>query len=173
MIHWARAVLIGMIISGASAGCGDRGYTFKSAATYDVPRLGFRMTVEATGTVPSGADLSEDGTFTAVLSRLPEAGRPFAFLSGSQTNLTCRFEKGPTSGSAAASGQAFPWSSMDAAGSLASILRAAGFTNSVSEPDALEEAATTLFGPALGPKSTIIAGTSNIIVIKVSRQTDR
>lgn len=166
-----RRALTPLVIGTAVVGCGPGGYSFNTHATYDVARLDLRMVIEASGTVPLGADLSQDGTFTAVLSRVANTNRSLVFLSGSQTNLKARF---PPEGDGTGTGpsQNFPWSSMDAAASLATILKTAGFTNLASEPAALDEAANTLFGPALGPKSTVIASSSNVRAVKVTRQTN-
>lgn len=166
-----RHALTAVVIGTAVVGCGPGGYSFNTHATYDVARLDLRMVIEASGTVPMGADLSQDGTFTAVLSRITNTNRSLVFLSGSQTNLTARFPAPDGDGTGSGPGQNLPWSSMDAAASLATILKTAGFTNLASEPAVLDEAAYILFGPTLGPKSTIIGSSSNVRAVKVSRQT--
>jgi len=154
--------MIGVIL--LHPGCGNRGYTFATTATYDVPALGFRADVTAKGSVVSGAALSEDGTFRAILTRMGNPAVPVAILQTSNrvasvpSNQTITYTIGTNAP------VTLPWGSVESEISLVRILAAAGFTNAV--PEAIGQAAHAIGGTALGPKSTATGSSSEVIVVK-------
>ena len=149
-----------------SAGCGDHGYTFSTTATYDVPALGFRADVTAVGKVPRGADLSDDGTSRIVLSRLDNPGVAVATLQTSNKVTSLPSRQTITYSIANRAPVTLPWASTDSPDSLRRILTAAGFTNDV--PQAFQEALNAISGPELGPKSTGVASSTYVTVVKAN-----
>lgn len=149
-----------------ASGCGDRGYTFSTTATYDVPALGFRADIVARGRVPSGADLSDDGTSLIVLSRLGHPPVPVATLMTS--NQVAGVSSGETITCIIGTNalMILPWGAMSSGPSLKQILETAGLSTGV--PAALDEAASAIAGPALGPKSTGVQSSTHVIVVKVT-----
>ncbi len=150
-----------------STGCGRPGYTFSTTATYDVPALGFRADVTAVGTVPSDADLSDDGTSRFVLSRLDNPGVAVVTLQTSNQVASLPSRQTITYSIANRAPVTLPWGSIESEGSFRRILTAAGFTNQV--PQAFEEALNAVSGPALGPKSTAAGSSTYVTVVKVKK----
>lgn len=155
----------------ASTGCRDRGYTFATSATYDVPTLGFRAEIAASGTVPAGADLSEDGTSRI---RLTCIGIPELTIATLQTSnqvastlsretITCVIGTNPP--------VTLPWGSTHTEESVKQILLSAGFTNTPAS--AFDEACTILYGPGLGPKSTPVGSSTHVRVVSMKRTFQR
>jgi hypothetical protein len=150
-----------------STGCGRPGYTFSTTATYDVPALGFRADVTAVGTVPSDADLSDDGTSRIVLSRLDNPGVAVVTLQTSNQVASLPSRQTITYSIANRAPVTLPWGSIESEGSFRRILTAAGFTNQV--PQAFEEALNAVSGPAHGPKSTAAGSSTYVTVVKVKK----
>jgi len=148
-----------------STGCSRPGYTFSTTATYDVPALGFRADVTAVGTVPSDADMSDDGTSQIVLSRLDNPGVAVATLQTSNQVASVPSRQTITYSIANRAPVTLPWGSIESEGSFRRILTAAGFTNHV--PQAFEEALNAVSGPAFGPKSTAAGSSTYVTVVKV------
>jgi hypothetical protein len=143
------------------AGCLDRGYTFSTTATYDVPALGFRAVVAAHGTVAPGADISEDGVLRAVLLRLGGTTNPVVTLQ--TTNLPTARTITYTIGTNAP--LTLPWGSIDSIPSLQTVLNQAGFTNPM--PAAVEESRNAIEGTSYGPKGTMIGSGTHVVAVSV------
>jgi hypothetical protein len=160
----AAAVLaLTLTLTLALTGCLDRGYTFATTAAYDVPALGIRVDLAAQGTVAPGADLSDDGTFTAVLTRKGAPTIPVATLQS--TNQVIRYGLGTNLTSS------LPWGSIDTEPSTRKLMNDLGFTNDV--PAVFDEFSRVLSGAAFGPKSTVVGSSTNILVVKMKRDFQR
>jgi len=148
-----------------TAGCGDRGYTFSTKATYDIPALGFRADIIAQGKVPPGADLADNGTSRIILTRLGNPDAPVATLYTSNPVVSVPSGQTITYAIGTSAPMTLPWGSIESEASLRKILTTSGFTNDV--PAAFSEALYALSGPALGPKSTAVATSTQVIAVKV------
>lgn len=159
-VGWLAGWLgVGLVLGG----CQDRGYTFATTATYDVPALGFRMEIDAVGTVSPGHDLSMDGKVKGVLSLLgePETARVTFQTFYAPTNLgseqVLRFVAGTNQPIDR------PWGGTYSVDSLDRMLRWGGITNVM--PAVLEEVKNAIEGATLGPKSTATASSAHVIVV--------
>ncbi len=147
-------------------GCLDRGYTFATTATYDVPALGFRVEIEASGTVSPGHDLSMDGTVQGVVTRMGIPEKPLVTFQtlGSQANgatdQVIRFVAGTNRPIEQ------PWGGTYSADSLNRMLQSGGFTNVM--PAAMEEAKNAIEGAGLGPKSTATVSSPHVVVVSAN-----
>lgn len=154
-----------------TAGCWDRGYTFSTSVTYDVPALGFRADILTTGRVPPGADLADQSLTRILLTRIGSPGvsvatllitNPVATVMSGQT-ITYAISTNPPA--------TLPWGSLESEVSLKTILTNCGFTNQV--PAAFSEALNAISGPPLGPKSTGVASSTHVTVVKVTKTIQR
>ncbi len=154
-----------------TTGCGDRGYTFSTTATYDIPAMGLRVDISSSGSVESGQDLSGDGTSRILLSRIANPGVTVATLQTS--NQVAGVSSGATITYTVATNApvTIPWGSPVAEESVRVILKAAGFTNDT--PEAIDLAKAAIFHPELGPKSTPTGSATNFVVVKVTRNFSR
>lgn len=163
--------LLGPTLALLTAGCGDRGYTFSTTATYDIPTLGLRVDINSSGSVESGQDLSGDGTSRILLSRIANPGVTVATLqtsnqvAGVSSGATITYTVGTNTPIT------IPWGSPVAEESVRVILTAAGFTNDA--PDDIDLAKAAIFYPELGPKSTPTGSSTNFITVKVKRDFSR
>jgi hypothetical protein len=114
---------------------------FRTVATYELPVARCLVTIEASGTVPAGHDLADEGTGS--LSVVPAAGG-----SGSSTQVALR------------QGRVV----LDALDVAALVTRGACPANAAET----EELGRAIEGALMGPKATMMAGqTRNLRVVSV------
>lgn len=161
-------VLVGVLAVGAYISVrssllwilGGRSFRFQTTAVYEAPATGYRLEIEAAGSVEAGDDLSERSEGTARISPLGEADRiPLRLTFSESDTLTVQF------------GDRSPETSTrfrrDRDSTLHSLLVRAGY----ERVDAAEvrESARAIDGALAGPKGTTMEGQSEALrVIRVS-----
>lgn len=130
---------------------GDRPWT--TLATYDAPKSGLRIVVDASGVVPPGEDLMPVGVPTVAIICPKAAGHALRVdVGGSRATVT--------DGAAASTG--IKWTAKD----LEREIGAAGYA-SVDHAE-IEEAIDSINGVSWGPKGTRMPGqTHHLGVVKV------
>lgn len=128
---------------------GDRPWT--TIATYDAPKSGFRLVVDASGVVPSGEDVMPVGVPTVAVVCPKSAGHALRVdVGGSRATVTD-----------GASSSSIKWTVTE----LEREIGLAGYTTDHAE---IEEAIASIDGVSLGPKGTRMPGqTHHLDVVKV------
>jgi hypothetical protein len=134
-------IAVALLMLAALAACrGD--YRFHTRASYEAPRGGYRVDIDAEGIVRSGADLAEEATAQVQIGALPPS-------TGDGIHLVVAHPQPPGATAAA----------------LAVALRQGGFTE--SPPAEIEEVGHAIEGALLGPKATLMDGqTRQLRVVK-------
>lgn len=149
------------LLMGLMCAC-QRDYSFHTRAAYEAPRGGFRIDIEATGIVRTGADLSEEASATARLT--PGAGtegRPLrveVHLPGQGSFAVDEEPSGPV------------WfRGTGAEDSFVGVLRQAGYSTSPTAE--LREVYPVLHAALRGPKATVMEGQTQVLrVVRIAFQ---
>jgi hypothetical protein len=145
----------GIALVMALASCA-RSRSFETRATYDAPKTGFRMIVDATGTVPPNEDLGAGFSTVLVCPRAASARElridlpPYAPATRSVVAHD------------GATATTLPWDWKTAAASLTRALASVGYTPDAAE---VEEAVGVIDGVGEGPKATTMPGQTKTLTV--------
>jgi len=135
-------------------GCGQFAENqFKTKAVYDARTSGFRIVIDASGSIPPGADIATNGVWKAVVTPLGSTTAKVVTINSiSNTSAAFAVDSQPT--------VTVTW------GSSSQALVPAGYT-SLSDAD-VAEAAKAIEGAACGSKATLMSGqTKSLTVVEV------
>ncbi|HEX4517698.1 MAG TPA: hypothetical protein VGH87_16955 [Polyangiaceae bacterium] len=143
----ARVFVVAVLVA---CGRGDRPFT--TLATYDAPKSGFRLVVDATGVVPPGEDLTPLGVPTVAVFCPKSVGHALRVdVAGPHATLTD-----------GAKSSAMPWTAAE----LTRVLGAAGYA--AIDHAEIEEALASINGVSWGPKGTRMPGQTHALgVVKI------
>jgi hypothetical protein len=132
---------------------------FETKAAYDAPTSGFRIVIDASGSIPPGADIATNGVRKTVVTPFGSTtAKVVTIHSISNTLATFAVDSQPA--------VTVTWGSSSSKLSFRQTLVAAGYT-SLSDAD-VAEAAKAIEGAARGPKATLMSGqTKSLTVVDV------
>ena len=142
-------------------GCGQFAENqFKTRAVYDAPTSGFRIIIDASGSIPPGADIATNGAWKAMVTPLGSTtAKVVTIHSISKTSAAFAVDSQPA--------VTVTWGSSSSKLSFRQTLVAAGYT-SLSDAD-VAEAAKAIEGAAFGSKATLMSGqTKSLTVVEVT-----
>jgi hypothetical protein len=133
------------------------GRSYATRATYDAPKSGFRMIVDAVGSVPPGEDLGAGISTVLVCPRGAPSARELRIdlSSASTAPRSVVAHDGTTSTPLA-------WDFKASTASLTRALAGVGFTPDAAE---VEEAVRTIEGVGEGPKGTPMPGQTHALTV--------
>jgi hypothetical protein len=132
---------------------------FKTRAVYDAPTSGFRIIIDASGSIPPSADITTNGVWKAVVTPLSSTtAKVVTIHSISNTSAAFAVDSQPA--------VTVTWGSSSSKLSFGQALVVAGYT-SLSDAD-VAEAAKAIEGAACGSKATLMSGqTKSLTVVEV------
>ena len=137
----------------------QRDYRFKTHARYEAPLAHLQISIEASGLVRAGADLSEAATARVRIGPIPPAPGPLVELTITLPDRLAYWVNGGPTGRGS-------WPPRSGAG-LAELLRVIGYGS--LPPDELAEMERAIAGALAGPKATLMGGqTRTLLVLETS-----
>lgn len=133
---------------------------FATRATYDAPKSGFRIVIDASGVIAPGADVTDDGVWTAEVSPI-----------GSTNAKTVNIQSAPNTSATvvvdAQDSMSVDWSSRNSESFFRQVLELAGYTN-LSDAE-IGEAVRAIECAKSGPKATLLPGqTTSLTAVEVN-----